>query len=357
MARILVINTGSTSTKLAVFEEEQKCTVTLEHSAQSLAGFASPLEQLEMRTRMVTDFLNQNGFAIENFDAVAARGGSFAVFSAGAYFVDQSMIDAIHTAKVTPGAAWLACLIAHRLVEHTEIPAYIYDAVSVDEMDEIAHISGLPEIPRRAAAHTLNSKAVARMVAEQLGSRYEEMNFVVAHLGGGISTTAHCRGRIVDLVADDEGTFSPERAGNLPCSLLVDLCYCGAYTYPQMKKLMRGKGGLVGYLGTNDCTEVERRIAAGDTQAAMVYRAMAYQVSKDIAAMSAALSFEVDRVLLTGGIAYSKYLTDLICRRVAGIAPIEVVPGSFEMMALAAGILRVLRGEETAKSMGDVVLH
>lgn len=353
MDRILVINTGSTSTKVAVFEDGKRlCQQDLDHPAEELKKYDSPLEQRPMRTDAVREFLKRQDIPLSSLSAVAARGGSYAVFEAGAYEIDEALLHVVETSTLTPGAAWNSCLIAGGIAAEAGVKAYIYDAVSVDEMYDIAHLSGLPQIPRRAAVHTLNTKAVSRMVAEKLGKRYEEMNFVVAHLGGGCSTSAHCKGRIVDLNADDEGTFSPERPGRVPCSSLVDLCYSGRYTYKEAKKLMRGQGGLVAYLGTNSAVEVEKRIAAGDAQAKAVYEAMAYQISKDIAAMAAAMSFEVDRIILTGGIAHSEMLTGMIARRVGKVAPVEIVAGSFEMEALAAGIRRVIHGEEPAKHLG-----
>lgn len=352
MERILVVNTGSTSTKAAVFEDGQRlCQRDIQHSAGELQRYDNPLDQRSMRTGAVRDFLRQEGIGLETLSAVAARGGSFAVFEAGAYEIDQGLLQVIETSPLTPGAAWNSCLIAAGLAGEAGVKAYLYDAVSVDEMCPAAHISGLPQVPRRAAAHTLNSKAVCRMTARKLGRRYEEMNFIVAHLGGGCSTTAHQKGRIVDLTADDEGTFSPERPGRVPCSALVDLCFSGQYSHREMKKLMRGQGGLVAYLGTNSAVEAERRIAAGDSEAKLVYEAMAYQIAKDIGSMAACLSFEVDRVILTGGIAHSQMLTGMVAPRVERIAPVEIVPGSFEMEALAAGVHRVLCGQEEAKRL------
>mgnify|MGYP001386554884 CR=1 FL=1 len=352
MDRILVINTGSTSTKVAIFEDGKKtCERNIEHPAEELKKYDSQLDQRAMRTASVREFLNNVGLAPEDFTAVAARGGSYAVFESGAYEVDQNFLQVVANSKNTPGASWNSCLIAADIAKEAGIKAYIYDAVSVDEMYDIAHLSGLPQIPRKAAVHTLNTKAVGRMLAQQAGQKYEDMNFVIAHMGGGISTSAHCKGRIVDLNADDEGTFSPERPGRVPCSALVDLCYSGTYTYKQAKRLMRGQGGLVAYLGTNSAQEVEEMIADGDETAKSVYEAMAYQISKDIAAMAAAMSFVVDRIILTGGIAHSKMLTDMIKQRVGKIAPVEIMAGSFEMEALASGVLRVLHGQEQVKHL------
>lgn len=347
--KILVINPGSTSTKVAVFENEKQLhSKTLEHSAEELKKYASQIEQLPFRMEAVQAYMNELGYQPTDFAAFAARGGSYATFRAGAYQINEEMVDAvIHPAEGrTPGASWNATLIAYEFSKMTGAPAFIYDAVSVDEMEDVARISGLKEIPRKAAAHTLNTKAVARSVAEESGGKYEEKNYVITHMGGGISTGAHKKGRIVDMVADDEGTFSPERAGKVPCQSLVDLCFSGKYTYQEVKKMMRGKGGLVSYLGVNDCKEVEDAALAGDAEAKKIFDALAYQIAKDIGSMAAVLDFDLDGIILTGGIAYSKPFTEMIKKYVAKLAPVTVVAGSFEMEALAKGALRVLRGEE-----------
>ena len=347
--KILVINPGSTSTKVAIYENEKELnTKTLEHSAEELAKYPAQIDQLPFRMGAVKEYIAEQGMQVSDFDAFVARGGSYSVFKAGAYQINEEMVDAvIHpSAGRTPGASWNATLIANELSKEANAPAYIYDAVSVDEMEDVARYSGLNLIPRKAAAHTLNTKAVARAVAEKEGSRYEEKNYVITHMGGGISTSAHKKGRIVDMVADDEGTFSPERSGKVPCQSLVDLCYSGEYTYKEMKKLMRGKGGIVSYLGVNDCKDVEALIGEGNEEAKAVYEALAYQIAKDIGSMAAVLSFELDGIILTGGIAYSEMFTGMVRKYVEKLAPVTVVPGSFEMEALAKGALRVLKGEE-----------
>ncbi len=347
--KILVINPGSTSTKVAVYENETEvASRTLEHSAQELAGYASQIEQLPLRTGAVEAYMAEQGLRAEDFDAFVGRGGSFAALKAGAYEVNDNMVDAVRHPREgrTPGASWNACLIARALADRAGCRAYIYDAVSVDEMDDVARLSGLADIERKAAAHTLNTKAVARKLAAAAGTDYEHVNYVIAHLGGGISTSAHRKGRIVDMVADDEGTFSPERPGRVPCSALVDLCYSGKYTYKEMKRMMRGTGGMVSYLGSNSAKDVEKMIDAGDERARTVYEAMAYQIAKDIGSMAAVLNFELDGVILTGGIAQSPRLIGMIRDRVEKLAPVTVMAGSFEMEALALGTLRVLRGQE-----------
>ncbi|MBQ9031998.1 MAG: butyrate kinase [Parasporobacterium sp.] len=349
---ILVINSGSTSTKVAVFHDfEEISNKTLEHSSQVLEQFHSQQEQIPFRTEAVRNYIQELGLLITDFDAFVGRGGSIAAFQAGAYEVNDAMIDAVYHPRDgrTPGASWNACVIAHTLASEAGKKAYIYDAVSTDEMTEIARYSGYKEIVRKAAAHTLNTKAVARKVAADHGKEYRDCNYVITHLGGGISTSAHRKGRIIDMVCDDEGTFSPERAGKVPCSTLIDLCYSGRYTYREMKGIMRGRGGLVSYLGTNSAKEVEARIQSGDTEAKTVYEAMAYQIAKDIGSMAAVMGFALDGIILTGGIAYSGLLTGMITSYVENLAPVTVVPGSFEMEALAGGIVRVLRGEEEVR--------
>ncbi len=347
--KILAINPGSTSTKVAYFENEKEQNAkTLEHSAEELAKYSSQIEQLPFRMEAVRAYIAELGLKADDFDAFVARGGSYATFKAGAYQINEKMVDAvIHPAEGrTPGASWNATLIANELSKETGKPAFIYDAVSVDEMEDVARLSGLQEIPRKAAAHTLNTKAVARAVAAKCGEKYEDKNFVITHMGGGISTSAHRKGRIIDMVADDEGTFSPERSGRVPCQSLVDLCFSGKYSYKEMKKLMRGKGGIVSYLGVNDCKDVEALIREGNEEAKQVYEALAYQIAKDIGSMAAVMGFDIDGIILTGGIAYSELFTGMVKKYVEKLADVTIVPGSFEMEALAKGALRVLRGEE-----------
>lgn len=347
--KILVINPGSTTTKVAIYDNEKEVdTKTLEHSAENLAKYPSQIDQLPLRMEAVKSYVESQGMKIKDFDAFAARGGSYASFEGGAYQINEDMVNAvIHPVKGrTPGASWNATLIAYELSRETNKPAYIYDAVSVDEMEEVARFSGLSLITRKAAAHTLNTKAVARMVAEKECSKYEEKRYVITHMGGGVSTSAHVRGRIIDMVADDEGTFSPERSGRVPCQSLVDLCFSGKYTYQEVKKMMRGRGGIVSYLGINDCKDVEKLAKEGNGYAKNVYEAFAYQIAKDIGSMAAVMNFEIDGIILTGGIAYSEMFTGMVRERVTKLAPVTIVPGSFEMKALANGVLRVLQAKE-----------
>lgn len=228
------------------------------------------------------------------------------------------------------------------------IKAYIYDPVTVDEYEDVARISGLPEISRRSECHALNSRAVAREAARKLNKPYDQLNIIVTHLGGGISTSLHKKGRMVDVIPDDEGPFSPERAGRVPCRQLVELCYSGKYERGTMLKRLRGQGGLTAYLGINNAREVEARIKNGDEYARLIYYAMAYQVAKGIGELATVVNGQVDRIVMTGSMAYSEMITGWIKEKVAFIAPVEVIPGEHELEALAAGALRVVKGEETA---------
>lgn len=347
---LLVINPGSTSTKIGVFENEREIfRRNIEHSSQELAAYAHALAQYELRKRAVVKSLEENGIKVEELAAVMARGGPLPSVTGGAYYVNERMLKLLESGKVPEHAANVAALIAHEIAEGVGIPAMIYDAIGTDEMEDIARISGMPAIARPSLCHTLNSKAIARKVAAKLHKTYQDITAIVAHLGGGITVSIHKNGRIVDLNTDDEGPFSPERAGRVPCRILIDLCYSGRYDYQTMRKMLRGKGGLVAYLGTNNAVEVEARINNGDAEAELIYQAMAYQVAKAIGELATVVNGKVDRIALTGGLAHSQMLTGWIRERVSFLAPVEVFPGENELESLAAGGLRVLRGEEQAK--------
>ena len=266
----------------------------------------------------------------------------------GAYRVNDIMVDRLKNRPVFEHASNLGALIAYEVANITDIPAYIYDSVRVDELEDIARISGMPDIPRTSTNHVLNSRAMAMKVAKKYGKNYDEINCIVAHLGGGISINVQEKGKMIDIISDDEGTFSPERAGRVPCKGLIDLCYSGKYDEKTMHKKLRGNGGLKAYLNTHDAREVEKRIENGDKYAELVYEAMAYQVAKGIGELATVVEGNIDYIIITGGIAYSKTFTDWIIKRVKFIAPIEIMPGENEMESLALGTLRVLRGEEEA---------
>ena len=351
MYRVLTINPGSTSTKIGVYDEENPVFVqTLHHSSEDLKPFKRIADQYALRRDTVLNALSGAGIAVDSIDAVVGRGGILPPIKSGTYRVNQKMIDYLHNPADREHASNLGALIANEIAAAVNVPAFIVDPVSVDEFEPIARISGLPEIERKSLSHALNLKAAARRAAKDLGRPYAELNLVVAHMGGGISVNPHKRGCMVDTnqALDGTGPFSPERAGGLPIGDVMRMSYSGEYTYDQLFRRCVGHGGLVAHLGTNDAREVENRIAAGDDHARLVYEAMAYQIAKEIGAMSTVLKGDVDAVVLTGGLAYSKILIDWISERVKWIAPILIYPGEDELLAMAQGALRVLHGEEEA---------
>ncbi len=350
--RILVINTGSTSTKLAVFlDRELQFEQSLSYSKADLEPFESELAQLDMRRASVEAFVEQSGMSMADFDVIAARGGSFAVVEGGGYVIDDTILALASAPR--PGfrasASWLAVLIAGELTKKYGLPSYFYNGVRTDEMCDLARYSGASFVRRRPAGHPLNCKEVGHRSAEKMGRRYEDCSFVICHLGGGISTEMHYKGRIVDVIGYPEGAFTPERMGVIPTDDVIRLCFSGKYTQKELERYLRGGGGLADYLGTTSAIEVEQRIESGDAKAEEVYRAMAYQIGKGIASLAATVKGDVDRILITGGIAYSELLTGWIRDYVGFIAPVEIYPGSFEMEALAHGILRIWREEEQAR--------
>lgn len=347
--RILVINPGSTTTKIAVYENEsERLKVNIEHAAEQLAGYKKVSDQYDMRKDAVLNCLRKNKYDITLFDAVVARGGALPPLKSGAYRINRAMVDFLTNRPVSEHASNVAALIAYEISQKLNIPSFIYDAISADELEDVARISGMPELPRTSLCHVLNMRAVARKVAQASHKKYEEMNIITAHLGGGITISVHNRGKMIDIVSDDEGPFSPERAGRVPCRALIDICYSGRYDYQTMRRMLRGKGGLVAYTGTSSAVELETRINEGDDEAKLVYEAMAYQIAKGIGELATVVKGEVDVIVLTGGIAHSKMLTQWISDRVKFIAPVEIIPGENELESLALGALRVMRGEEKA---------
>jgi butyrate kinase len=359
MHRLLVINPGSTSTKVSVYEDEQPLFVgTLHHSAREIGAFDHILDQYEFRLRVILEWLQERGIALASLSAVVGRGGLLRPIPSGTYRVTERMLTELGARnKEREHASNLGALLAHDIAEGVGLPAFIVDPVSVDEFDDLARVSGLPEIERRSLSHALNLKATARRAAADLGRPYPELNLIVVHLGGGISVTAHRRGQMVDVnqALDGTGPFAPERSGGLPVGDLVRMCFGVvpfdnlSLTYEEMFRKLAGQGGLVAHLGTNDAVEVEERIAVGDEHARLVYEAMAYQTAKEVGAMATVLEGLVDAIVITGGVAHSEMLVGWIRERVAWIAPVLVYPGEDEMLAMAQGALRVLRGEETAR--------
>lgn len=350
--RILVINPGSTSTKIAVFDDEQEVfKVNISHPLEEIQKYPRIIEQFGFRKEVILSELARAGIPRESLNAVVGRGGLLRPIPGGTFLVSEKMLEDLKAEVQGEHASNLGAIIAHSIASELNIPAYIVDPVVVDEMEEIARITGLPMIRRRSILHALNQKKVARQAAADIGRAYEELNLIVVHLGGGISVGAHKKGRVVDVnnALNGDGPFAPERAGSLPASDLVELCFSGKYNKAEIKKLLAGRGGIVAHLGTNDMRQVEERVSHGDQAADLIIRAMAYNVAKWIGAMATVLEGKVDAVVLTGGLAYYQYFVELIKARCAFIAPIRLYPGEDEMRALVEGALRVLKGEEQAK--------
>ena len=350
--KILTINPGSTSTKIAVFDNEDLVfEKTLRHSSEEIGKYEKVADQFEFRKQVIEEALKEGGVKTSELDAVVGRGGLLKPIKGGTYSVSAAMIEDLKVGVLGEHASNLGGIIAKQIGEEVNVPSYIVDPVVVDELEDVARISGMPEISRASVVHALNQKAIARRYAREINKKYEDINLIVAHMGGGVSVGAHKNGKIVDVAnaLDGEGPFSPERSGGLPVGALVKMCFSGKYTQDEIKKKIKGNGGLVAYLNTNDAREVEERIEAGDEKAKLVYEAMAYQISKEIGASAAVLKGDVKAILLTGGIAYSKMFTEMIADRVKFIADVKVYPGEDEMIALAQGGLRVLTGEEEAQ--------
>lgn len=352
--RLLIMNPGSTSTKIAIFEDEQQIhKEDLRHSAEEIGRFPRVYDQYPFRRDMILRWMDSVGVHPRTLAAVVGRGGLLKPIPGGTYRVGPRMLADLKEGAHGEHASNLGAALAHEIAQAAGgVPAFIVDPVVVDELEPVARISGLPGLPRRSVFHALNQKAVARRAAKDLGRPYEDLNLVIVHLGGGVTVGAHRKGRVIDVNngLDGEGPMSPERAGTLPSVGLVHLCFSWRYTLPEISRMAVGKGGLVAHLGTNDAREVERRISEEhDAHAETVYRAMAFQVAKEVGRAAVALKGQVDRVILTGGLARSKMLTQWVTERVQWIAPVLLYPGEDEMQALAEGTLRVLRGEEPAK--------
>ncbi|KXZ39024.1 butyrate kinase [Alkalithermobacter thermoalcaliphilus JW-YL-7 = DSM 7308] len=351
--RILTINPGSTSTKIAVFDNEDLVfEKTLRHSAEEIGKYDRISDQFEFRKNVIEEAMIENGVKIEELDAVVGRGGLLKPIAGGTYKVNEEMIKDLKVGVLGEHASNLGGIIAKEIAQKAGCEAFIVDPVVVDELQDVARISGMPEIERKSIFHALNQKATARRFAKEVNKSYDEVNVIVAHMGGGISVGAHEKGRVIDVAnaLDGEGPFSPERSGGLPVGDLAKMCFSGKYTLDEIKKMIKGKGGLVAYLGTNDAREVTKMIEEGNEKAKLIFEAMAYQVAKEIGSCAAVLKGKVDAIILTGGIAYSEMFVNWIKERVSFIAEVKVYPGEDEMIALAQGGLRVLKGEEEAKS-------
>lgn len=346
---ILVINLGSTSTKVALYngEKELNCE-TIEHSTGELSELSCDSDQLDFRKNVVEDYLKKNNIKISQLSAIAARGGVIGEMESGAYQIDEKFVEACRKTLV-PHVSNLTPIIAYELVAEVGIKAYTYDMVcGCGTPEEIFTFSGVPELKRVFLTHVLNSRAVCFEQARKAGKQIQDTTYIAVHMGGGITTNLIEGGRIKDIVADDEGTFSPERSGGVPCRQLVKLCFSGKYSEKEVQGMLKGKGGIVAYLGTNDFKEIKKEVSEGNKEAELICRAMSMQIAKDIGSLATVVEGRLDGIILTGGLAHSSLLTDDIVRRVSFIAPVSLIPGTFEMQALAFGILRVLNGQEEA---------
>jgi len=348
--RILVLNPGSTSTKLALFEGEE-CVLSdvIRHSRDELSQFAKVIDQLEYRRALVLKFLEDRGVAIESLSAAVGRGGLMKPIVSGTFAVNEEMLEDVRVGVQGEHASNLGAGLAHDIASKAGAPSFVVDPVVVDELEPVARLSGMPDIERKSIVHALNVKATARAVAEGLDRDLAELDLVITHMGGGISVCAIRHGRMVDVSsALSAGPMTPERAGTVPTLELVEMCFSGRFTEREMRKKLVGQGGLVGYLGTNNAPEVVERIEAGDREAERVLGAMIYQIAKEIGAMATVLGGHPDAVVLTGGLAHNDYIVERVRARVDFLGRVIVMPGEDEMRALALGCLRVLRGEETA---------
>ncbi|MBE2189122.1 MAG: butyrate kinase [Desulfobulbaceae bacterium] len=348
--KLLAINPGSTSTKIGVYEDLNLLfDKTLRHSVEDLDIFPSIIDQYDFRKNVIIEALKENNIDIKEIDAFVGRGGLVKPIPGGVYRTSTALLEDLKKGILGEHASNLGGILAYELARTVgkQTNSFIVDPVVVDELDDIARYSGRPEMPRVSIFHALNQKAVARRFARERGKKYEDFNLIVVHLGGGITVGAHKNGRVIDVNngLDGEGPFSPERAGSLPVGTLTKICFSGKYQLHQVKKMITGQGGIVSYLGTNNCMEVEEKIEKGDQKAKMVYLAMAYQISKEIGSLATVLEGKIDAIILTGGVAYSELLTKWIRKRVAFLAPVFVYPGEDELQALAEGVYFAINGE------------
>lgn len=349
--KVLVINPGATSTKVAVFEEEQELLKkSIVHTAQELEGFDRVIDQAEFRQRAVLEAVAEGGFRLEDFDAVCGRGGLYRPIPSGTYAVSDRVMQDVEQAPYGEHPSNLGAYLARRIGDLVGIPAFFVDPVCVDEMAEVAHVSGFAEFRRLSQFHALNQKSVGRKAARQLGKSYEEARLIVCHLGGGVSVAAHDHGRVVDVFnVKDEGAMGMDRGGGLPVNQLIDYCYAGR-SREEVKRTLGRRSGMLSYVGTTDFREICARVVSGDERFTAAYRALVYQLAKDIGAMAAVLHFEVDAIVYTGGMAYEQFFCDDITAYVGRLAPVLRFPGEEEMRALAEGALRVLHGEAQAET-------
>lgn len=347
----LIINPGSTSTKIGVFEDETLLfEETLRHSTEEISQYASIVDQKDFRKKIITDLLTEKNFDIKSLNVVVGRGGMLKPIPGGTYAVTDALLHDLQIGKQGQHASNLGGILAREIGDEIGVPSYIVDPVVVDELQDVARYSGVPELPRTSVFHALNQKAVAKRYAKETGKPYESLRLIVVHMGGGVSVGAHVGGRIVDVfnALDGDGAFSPERAGAVPSGALIKMCFSGQYTEKEVYSKIVGKGGFNAYLGTNDMRTVNKMVEEGDEKAAEVREAFMYQVVKDIGSMACVLGGKVDQIIVTGGIAYNETVVNYLKEKAGFIAPFTVYPGEDELLALTQGALRVMNGEEKA---------
>ena len=350
--KLLIINPGSTSTKIGVYEDEKEILEeTIRHSNEEIKRYDTIFDQFAFRKEVILEVLNKKNIDVKEFNAIVGRGGLLKPIEGGTYKVTDDMLNDLKNGVQGQHASNLGGALAKAIGDELNVPSFIVDPVVVDEMEEVSRYSGVKELPRRSIFHALNQKAVAKRYGKESGKGYENLNLVVVHMGGGVSVAAHKKGKVVDVnnTLDGEGPFSPERAGSVPAGDLVKMCFSGEYTKEEVYSKIVGKGGFVGYLNTNDVKGTIDKMGEGDKECTKVYEAFVYQIEKAVGAMAAALDGKVDQIILTGGIAYSDVLIPDLKSKIEWIAPVTVYPGEDELLALAQGALRVLNGEEEAK--------
>jgi butyrate kinase len=350
--KILIINPGSTSTKIGVYEDEtQLMEETLRHSTEEIAQYATIYDQKDFRKKVILDVLAEKNVDLSTIDVVVGRGGLLKPIPGGTYATTPELLEDLKIGKQGQHASNLGGILAAEIAGDIQVPSYIVDPVVVDELSEVARVSGHPKMPRISIFHALNQKAVAKRYAKEVGKAYEDLNLIVVHMGGGVSVGAHKNGKVVDVAnaLDGDGPFSPERSGGLPSGALMKLCFSGEYTQAEVGKMINGNGGFNAYLGTNDMRDVVKLAQEGNETAQLVMDAFHYQLCKEIGAMSVVLGGKVDQIILTGGIAYSDVTQKVMTSSVDFIAPVTIYPGEDELLALAQGALRVMNGEEQAQ--------
>ncbi len=347
--KVLVINPGATSTKIAVFDEDKQVFKKgIDHSAQELDQFDRVIDQADYRQKAILDAVAESGYQLSDFDAVCGRGGLYRAIPSGTYAVSEAVMRDVEQAPYGEHPSNLGAYLAKKLGDMVGIPAFFVDPVCVDEMTEVAHVSGFREFRRQSLFHALNQKATARKAAEQMGKRYEDVKLIVCHLGGGVSVAAHDHGRVVDVFnVKDEGAMGLDRGGSLPVNALINYCYSGK-SKEEVKRIFGRQSGMFSYVGTTDFREICAKVVEGDPKFVQAYEALVYQLAKDIGAMAAVLHFDVDAIVYTAGMAYEEFFCNDISKYVAKLAPIIRLPGEEEMRSLAEGALRVLHGEQEA---------